>query len=100
MKLSKTELNKIAEFRRKVEEAKVRDIIKLLEELGYDIADTDNLKQELKAGKDTTTRDTVKLLLEIGYDLANTNNLKQQLEAGKDANPSLFITTNEEKEAG
>ena len=51
MKLSKAELKEIADFKKKIEEAKRRDIIQLLEEIGYDTANPENLKQQLEAGK-------------------------------------------------
>ncbi len=51
MKLSKTELKTITDFRKKIEDAKKRDIIKLLIDTGYDTADIEQLKKQLGAGK-------------------------------------------------
>ena len=51
MKLSRAELKEIAEFRKKIEDAKKRDIIQLLEDAGYDTANPENLKKQLEAGK-------------------------------------------------
>ena len=51
MKLSKEELKAIADFRKKIEEAKKRDIIQLLDELGYDTTDAEKLKKQLESAK-------------------------------------------------
>lgn len=51
MKLSKEELKEIADFRKRIEDAKKRDIIQLLEDIGYDTANPGNLKKQLEAGK-------------------------------------------------
>lgn len=51
MKLSKAELKEIADFRKRIEDAKKRDIIQLLEEVGYDIANPEKLKKQLEVGK-------------------------------------------------
>jgi len=54
MKLSKTELKTITDFRKKIEDAKKRDIIKILIDIGYDTADIAQLKKQLESGKITT----------------------------------------------
>lgn len=51
MKLSKEELKSVADFRKKIEEAKKRDIIQLLEEMGYNTANPEKLKKQLESGK-------------------------------------------------
>jgi len=51
MKLSKTELKAIADFKKKIEEAKKRDIIQLLEDAGYDTENPEHLKKQLEASK-------------------------------------------------
>lgn len=51
MKLSKKELKEIAEFRKKIEDAKKNDIIRLLEDLGCDTANPEKLKKQIEAGK-------------------------------------------------
>ena len=51
MKLSKSELKTIADFKKKIEEAKKRDIIQLLEDAGYDTENPENLKKQLAASK-------------------------------------------------
>lgn len=51
MKLSKEELKVVSDFKKKIEEAKRRDIIQLLEKIGYDTANPENLKKQLEAGK-------------------------------------------------
>lgn len=54
MKLSKTELKTITDFRKKIEDAKKRDIIKLLIDAGYNTADIEQFKKQLEAGKNAT----------------------------------------------
>lgn len=51
MKLSKEEQKQIAEFRKKIEDAKKKDIIQLLEEMGFNIAEPEKLKVQLEAAK-------------------------------------------------
>jgi hypothetical protein len=51
MKLSKEELKAVAVYRKKIEEAKKRDILKLIELSGYDLENPENLKKQLEAGK-------------------------------------------------
>lgn len=51
MKLSKAELKEITDFKKKIEEAKRRDIVQLLEDIGYDTVNIENLKKQLESGK-------------------------------------------------
>lgn len=51
MKLSKEEQKQIAEFRKKIEDAKKKDIIQLLEEMGFNVAEPEKLKIQLEAAK-------------------------------------------------
>ena len=51
MKLSKEEQKQIADFRKKIEDAKKKDIIQLLDEMGFNVAEPDKLKIQLEAAK-------------------------------------------------
>lgn len=51
MKLSKAEQQTIEQYRRRIIEAKRRDIIQLIEQMGYDTANIDTLRQQLEAGR-------------------------------------------------
>ena len=91
MKLSKKELKAVADYRKKIEDAKKKDVIKLFSDVGYNMENLEQLKRQLILGK------LAQHLVDLGYDTEDSEQLKKQLEVGKTSAPELFAKLDSEQ---